>query len=619
MNCMKIMASILLAALMALPCKAEKYVPLDLEHFSQEMLDYLPKYPLIKKYFKTFTREDGTTYQAVDVEAVTSMTAQLPLDSRGVNQFVNVSELTFSSRAKFIDIRGMKKISRLTNVNFKKGSVSAGANDNIAYWETVLADSTALITFDLPQCINLRFLSLTGCSELTEVNVPGCDIMGLDLSSSSKLKKVNVQDNPNLSVLRLPKVAKDLTQLHLCHTNLQELVLPDDWGHVVNPWNQDVNARLTLNVDNTHLRSINLFDLHPKTYFEVIKLNNTKLTAVELGHIMDFGSSSDTKLTNNVYVGHVDSYKIVDPVAHATAGGNNQLSSISVTSGGTFDKETGVFTFDEGVTEATYTYRGITTKPKVIDMNVTLTRSLKAPDLYLEFDEDNPTLDECYERYMGSELLSHVDENGKNVYNRIKFKYDGDNHYSLPLDHLVGNFHFVLSDEDGESVVGAHIADLTSHYAHWKTGRILASPNVKTEGESRASSEPRKYSLHREQPAGTKKLHTRTKNTKYQKSDPYTFTTHADEFQNNVGRLDDVVINVHYIKNDPTSYVQFASNEDVSSIESIEKDGVSTEVSDPGAPVEYYTLQGIRVGGDTLVPGIYIRRQGAKAKKVMVR
>ena len=490
MNCMRIMASILLAALMALPCKAEKYVPLDLEHFSQEMLDYLTKYPLIKKYFKTFTREDGTTYQAVDVEAVTSMTAELPLDSRGVNQFVNVSELTFSSRAKFIDIRGMKKISRLTNVNFKKGSVSAGANDNIAYWETVLADSTALITFDLPQCINLRFLSLTGCSELTEVNVPGCDIMGLDLSSSSKLKKVNVQDNPNLSVLRLPKVAKDLIQLHLCHTNLQELVLPDDWGHVVNPWNQDVNARLTLNVDNTHLRSINLFDLHPKTYFSVIKLNNTKLTAVELGHIMDFGSSSDTKLTNNVYVGHVDSYKIVDPVAHATAGGNNQLSSISVTSGGTFDKETGVFTFDEGVTEATYTYRGITTKPKVIDMNVTLTRSLKAPDLYLEFDEDNPTLDECYERYMGSELLSHVDENGKNVYNRIKFKYDGDNHYSLPLDHLVGNFHFVLSDEDGESVVGAHIADLTSHYAHWKTGRILASPNVKTEGESRASSEP---------------------------------------------------------------------------------------------------------------------------------
>lgn len=65
--------------------------------------------------------------------------------------------------------------------------------------------------------------------------------------------------------------------------------------------------------------------------------------------------------------------------------------------------------------------------------------------------------------------------------------------------------------------------------------------------------------------------------------------------------------------------MQFASNEDVSSIESIEKDGVSTEVSDPGAPVEYYTLQGIRVGGDTLVPGIYIRRQGAKAKKVMVR
>ena len=37
------------------------------------------------------------------------------------------------------------------------------------------------------------------------------------------------------------------------------------------------------------------------------------------------------------------------------------------------------------------------------------------------------------------------------------------------------------------------------------------------------------------------------------------------------------------------------------------------------APVEYYNLQGIRVNGDNLTPGIYIRRQGTEVTKVYVR
>lgn len=37
------------------------------------------------------------------------------------------------------------------------------------------------------------------------------------------------------------------------------------------------------------------------------------------------------------------------------------------------------------------------------------------------------------------------------------------------------------------------------------------------------------------------------------------------------------------------------------------------------APVEWYNLQGVRVNGDRLTPGIYIRRQGKAVKKVLVR
>ncbi len=42
-------------------------------------------------------------------------------------------------------------------------------------------------------------------------------------------------------------------------------------------------------------------------------------------------------------------------------------------------------------------------------------------------------------------------------------------------------------------------------------------------------------------------------------------------------------------------------------------------VSGEAAPVEYYDLQGIRRSADSLAPGLYIRRQGGKAEKVIVR
>lgn len=40
---------------------------------------------------------------------------------------------------------------------------------------------------------------------------------------------------------------------------------------------------------------------------------------------------------------------------------------------------------------------------------------------------------------------------------------------------------------------------------------------------------------------------------------------------------------------------------------------------DDNAPVEWYNLQGIRVSENALVPGIYIRRQGSKSVKVLVK
>lgn len=47
--------------------------------------------------------------------------------------------------------------------------------------------------------------------------------------------------------------------------------------------------------------------------------------------------------------------------------------------------------------------------------------------------------------------------------------------------------------------------------------------------------------------------------------------------------------------------------------------GVEGIEADANAPVEYYNLQGVSVNADNLVPGIYVRRQGSKVEKVIVK
>lgn len=58
--------------------------------------------------------------------------------------------------------------------------------------------------------------------------------------------------------------------------------------------------------------------------------------------------------------------------------------------------------------------------------------------------------------------------------------------------------------------------------------------------------------------------------------------------------------------------VYATANDDVVSVEGI-------AVDDSNAPVEYFDLNGIRVNGSELAPGLYIKKQGAKAEKVLVK
>lgn len=61
-----------------------------------------------------------------------------------------------------------------------------------------------------------------------------------------------------------------------------------------------------------------------------------------------------------------------------------------------------------------------------------------------------------------------------------------------------------------------------------------------------------------------------------------------------------------------TIKVTYIVDNNVNAIDGIESD-------DENAPVEYFNLQGIRVNGDNLGTGIYIRRQGSKTTKVLIQ
>ncbi len=48
-------------------------------------------------------------------------------------------------------------------------------------------------------------------------------------------------------------------------------------------------------------------------------------------------------------------------------------------------------------------------------------------------------------------------------------------------------------------------------------------------------------------------------------------------------------------------------------------DNINNDITNPDAPIEIYDLRGIRLGNDNLTPGIYIRRQGNKTEKIIIK
>lgn len=79
--------------------------------------------------------------------------------------------------------------------------------------------------------------------------------------------------------------------------------------------------------------------------------------------------------------------------------------------------------------------------------------------------------------------------------------------------------------------------------------------------------------------------------------------------------------NVKYYNDRVDFHITFGTGKFVAANWSLSESesGIEDVVVDENAPVEWYNLQGVRVNGENLTPGIYIKRQGSKAVKVLVR
>lgn len=611
------------AVLVAMTASAENYVPLTTEYFSEGMITYLrEKDSTTKQFIKTI---DGV--QKINVDGPTKFNFTFHVnDTKGLRLFKNVTSINatgIKNYCKHFDARGMTKLSSVQFSAQDGNAVSSGGNDKGSKLTTILLDSTAVTAVKLPMCITLKHVSCSHCPELTTVYLYGCDIMGLDLSESPKLEEVRVKDNPHLSVLRLPKSAPKLKYLHCCHTNLQDVEIPEDMANGLTSGNRLIEA---INFDATQIKRLKMPVYDPDNglkspYVKALVLGNGALMSVNIAAIAkSTGTWTARTQKNNVRVGHTDSFQVYTPDETLYAG----TSVSGFTAGaGTYDAATHTFTFNEDKTTVEYKATSYNAKTQINDpkiypgegstkfeLPVTVSRTLYAPELYLEFDDNNPTLDNVYEEYMGKDIVESSAD-GKNTYKRLKFDYKGNNTYDLKPDCLVGNFHLVLVDTDGkETLLGGNDADLSELLPEWENGHVFL--DCKKAGTAT-------YALHREQPAVKMKLDSRTSAAQFAYSHPHEFTTHLNEPQNRVGRLDNPTLTVSYIKDDPVNSLTVSAPGGTTGIHDILPDRIPGfgNDSDASAPVIYYDLQGRRV--DNPGTGLYIRRQGSKATKVLLR
>lgn len=590
----------------ALSVSAEN-IPLNEENFPDEgfraWIEYMGARTDVPASNKIVITTDASGNKYADFSSFTNSGTIKPSDNSkppikdltGIRYFTSLtstdlSYLVSTGGIKYVDLRGLTKLTSLT-----LGSSIGGFNSTITspaspsfnktafsthVLETLLLDETAIVRLAVNNLRNLRNVSLKNCSRLSQIIAPYNNIMGLDLTGCTSLTYVNVQYNPSLSFIRFDNAAKGLTQLHACDCDIKEVLLPES-----------IAKMTTINLDgNPNLSYIDLTPLKTSTSaVSQLKFQKCGLASLPLNK---YSISNLTFGDQNYHAGAVESFNIHQPDELGT---NEQ---VTILKGGKYDKATGVFTFDEGVYTASYTFQAYTKSYKTAKFNVNVTREPKPLELYIEYSPNNPIRDQ----YFGTAVQTFADEPTSN-YERMPLTYLGDNEY-LYEGYLMGNFKIVQVNEDGsEAYLGSNASQVTSMYSDWDDAHVQVK--YTTEGSS--------YALHKSQDVKILDVDSSTKKFTWGTAVPaHDFTTHIDEGADEGRQIPDAKLIVKYINGDPAGKLTLIGGT-TTGRDDVMQDKVEEPV-DTNAPVEYYDLQGRKVSNPS--HGIFIRRQGTAVTKI---
>lgn len=367
----------LLATIFSIQIEAKTYVPFTTEYFGQGLINEISNTANINHKHITTQTIDGQQVSVIDVDGPTAFNFTYRVVEggadglKGINLFKNVSSITLpsmkSKSLRVLDCSGMTKLGTLTFNSDVKASPSIGGNDATMLLTTIRLDGTAITSFKCSQAINLHYLSLTGCKNLTDVVVYGCDITGLDLSAATNIQTINVSSNPRLSTLRLPKSALKLTSINVSNTSLVELDIPSDMGYDTPEPKWELLPSIDINVSNSRVRKLDFPepDAKHQWYFTGFQHNNACVASVNVAAVGWSGGTSSTgsaylvEGTQNLNIGHAESVEIWyegEPFNNTSKTPNSMVTNVSYNASELiYDEANRTLTFVDGVNKSTYT------------------------------------------------------------------------------------------------------------------------------------------------------------------------------------------------------------------------------------------------------------------------
>lgn len=465
---------------------------------------------------------------------------------------------------------------------------------------SIVADNCKELTsVSVSKCKSLKEFSVRGCSALTSLSMAKNPYLEyLDLSDAVNLESVDINGiedsnmkagNCRLKILRLPDKLPKMTHLLVDYCDIEEINLKGIDNDVISATGK---AGIISVKDNPRLKNVDIRHLPdlPRMLW-----SNNALTYLNFANnsAMSF-ASINRKTVHKRHLGYLPDGVAFD----ITDGLYENLSSwakITNVKGGAFSGK--YFMFDNGVTTASYTLGVPLSNGNNNNTNTTLTvtlyRDLAPREFYIVGDMTDGEFDEQYKLIPSDDVA--------NTWELNKVMLEGD---------------FVIKEKGGQNLVfGGHPIDRTK--VSDTPGTPAAAPL------SRAGFNDYDFVQVKNDDELNSYAAYSPKNTELSPS--MTFTTHNYHIGETY-TIHDTNVTFSYI---PANTLYDSANNrhrdelgslsitggTITAIDDIMTD--REEASDANAPVEYYNLQGIRVANPT-APGIYIRRQGRHAEKIML-